>query len=166
MAAIGHSPSISPAVSPTATKTFGYVRTSQRDRDTATSPDYHPVRSVRRRDRVSSSDPVYVLSNRHDFSSAEDFILAMRGTGSATIVGDTTAGVTGGPIVRELANGWTYELSQWIEYTADKKAFEGVGIAPDVVVKSNAADGSRQQAILRWRKRARLLAAAVSPLNR
>jgi C-terminal processing protease CtpA/Prc len=78
------------------------------------------------------------LSNRHDFSSAEDFILAMRGTGRAKIVGDTTAGVTGGPIVRELANGWTYELSQWIEFTADKKPFEGIGLAPDIVVKSNA----------------------------
>jgi C-terminal processing protease CtpA/Prc len=63
----------------------------------------------------------------------------MRGTGAAKIVGDTTAGVTGGPIVRELANGWTYELSQWIEFTSDKKPYEGIGLPPDIVVRSNAA---------------------------
>jgi C-terminal processing protease CtpA/Prc len=56
-----------------------------------------------------------------------------------TIVGDTTGGASGGPIVRELPNGWTYELSQWIEYTPNKTTFEGVGLAPDVVVKPTSA---------------------------
>ena len=118
------------------TKTFGYIRL-RNGPGHGDFTDYLPA-DVSPRGPRQFLGPVYVLSNRHDFSSAEDFVLAMRGTGSATIVGDTTAGVTGGPIVRELANGWTYELSQWIEYTADKKTFEGVGLAPDVVVKSNA----------------------------
>jgi C-terminal processing protease CtpA/Prc len=81
------------------------------------------------------SGPVYVLTNRGDYSSSEDFVLAMRIMPQVTIVGDTTGGASGGPIVRELPNGWTYELSQWIEYTPDKKTFEGVGLAPDIVVK-------------------------------
>ena len=85
------------------------------------------------------SGPVYVLTNRGDYSSAEDFVLAMRVRPQTTIVGDTTGGASGGPIVRELPNGWTYELSQWIEYTTDKKTFEGAGLAPDIVVKPTAA---------------------------
>jgi len=81
---------------------------------------------------------VFVLANRHSFSSAEDFVLAMRAIPGVMIVGDTTAGATGGPIVRELANGWTYELSEWIEYTADRVPFESVGLAPTIVARTTA----------------------------
>jgi carboxyl-terminal processing protease len=86
---------------------------------------------------------VYVLTNRRDFSSAEDFVLATRVIPRVTIVGDSTAGASGGPIVRELANGWSYELSEWIEYTPNKKMFEGVGLAPDVEVKAAASDAAK-----------------------
>jgi len=81
------------------------------------------------------SGPVVVLTSRRDYSSAEDFVLAMRALPRTTVVGDTTGGASGGPIVRELANGWTYQISQWIEYTPAKQIFEGIGLAPDVVVK-------------------------------
>ena len=118
------------------TQTFGYIRL-RNGPGHGDFTDYIPA-NVSPRGSRKFSGPVFVLSNRHDFSSAEDFILAMRGTGFSTIGGDTTAGVTGGPLARELPNGWTYELSQWIEYTKDKKAFEGIGLAPDVVVTSNA----------------------------
>lgn len=116
--------------------TFGYIKLRNGTKH-GDFTDYIAADVVPRGPRQFTG-PVYVLSNRHDFSSAEDFLLAMRGTGTAKIVGDTTAGVTGGPIVRELANGWTYELSQWIEFTADKKPFEGFGLVPDVAVKSNS----------------------------
>jgi carboxyl-terminal processing protease len=85
---------------------------------------------------------VYVLTNRRDFSSAEDFVLAMRALPRVTVVGDTTAGASGGPISRELANGWSYELSEWIEYTPAKQTFEGIGLAPDVFVRATAADAT------------------------
>jgi C-terminal processing protease CtpA/Prc len=67
----------------------------------------------------------------------------MRSIPGVTVVGDTTAGASGGPIVRELANGWTYQLSEWIEYTTAYATFEDVGLAPDIVVKASAADMSR-----------------------
>jgi carboxyl-terminal processing protease len=81
---------------------------------------------------------VLVLANRHSCSSAEDFVLAMRSIPGVVTVGDTTAGASGGPIVRELANGWTYELSEWIEYTPEKAAFESVGLAPTVFAKTTS----------------------------
>lgn len=86
---------------------------------------------------------VYLLTNRRDFSSAEDFVLAMRTITKVTVVGDTTAGASGGPIPRELANGWDYEMSEWIEYLPSKKMFEGVGLAPDVYVA--ATQGTDKQ---------------------
>lgn len=84
--------------------------------------------------------PVFVLTNRRDFSSAEDFVLAMRAIPKVTVIGDTTAGASGGPIPRELANGWSYEISEWIEYLPSREMFEGVGLAPDVFVRATAAD--------------------------
>ncbi len=86
---------------------------------------------------------VLVLANRHSFSSAEDFVLAMRTVPGVTIIGDTTGGASGGPIVRELANGWTYELSEWIEYTPQHVSFESIGLAPTLVVKGTAEDQLR-----------------------
>ena len=85
---------------------------------------------------------VYVLANRGSVSSAEDFVLAMRSLPNVTILGDTTAGYSGGPIVRELANGWTYQLSEWIQYTIEHRSFEGVGLAPDVIVQATASDAA------------------------
>ena len=81
------------------------------------------------------SGSVLVLSNRGCISAAEDFILAMRVLPTATIVGDTTVGASGGPLVRELANGWTYQISQWIAYTPEHSTFEGIGLAPNMFVK-------------------------------
>jgi C-terminal processing protease CtpA/Prc len=75
-------------------------------------------------------------------SAAEDFTLAMHSLPTATIVGDTTIGASGGPLVRELANGWTYQLSQWIAYTADHKTFEGIGLPPDIYVKGSSSISS------------------------
>jgi C-terminal processing protease CtpA/Prc len=86
---------------------------------------------------------VFVLANRHSFSSAEDFVLAMRAIPGVMIVGDTTAGATGGPIIRELANGWTYQLSEWIEYTPDRVPFESVGLAPTIVARTTADESAR-----------------------
>jgi carboxyl-terminal processing protease len=90
---------------------------------------------------------VAVLTDRRTMSSAEDFVLALRTRDELTVVGDTTAGASGGPVTRELANGWTYQLSEWMEFTADKRLFEEVGLAPDIVarpasVTANAANAA------------------------
>lgn len=112
---------------------FGYVRLRNGASHSAFSNEIpetvKPVGAQR------FTGPVYVLSNRRCMSSAEDFILAMRALPQVKIVGDTTAGASGAPLVRELANGWTYTISQWIAYTADRQTFEGVGLIPDATVK-------------------------------
>jgi hypothetical protein len=83
---------------------------------------------------------VVVLTNRRVYSSAENFVLAMEALPSVTTMGDTTAGASGRPMTRELSNGWTYTVSTWIEYTADQKIFENIGLAPDVYVTARMTD--------------------------
>ncbi len=116
-------------------RTAGYVRL----RNGPAHDDFTPeIAEVVKPEGHHFSGPVVVLTNRRSMSSSEDFVLAMRAIPGNTIMGDTTAGASGGPLVRELANGWTYQLSQWIAYTADHQTFEGVGLAPDVVVKPSS----------------------------
>lgn len=125
----------------TTERSYGWVRLRNGPKHTDFT-DYIE-RTVTPAGSRSFSGAVYILTNRHDFSSAEDFVLAMRALPHVTVVGDTTAGASGGPLSRELTNGWSYELSEWIEYLPGKKMFEGVGLAPDVVVKAAARDASR-----------------------
>ncbi|MEQ9101704.1 MAG: S41 family peptidase [Imperialibacter sp.] len=78
--------------------------------------------------------PVVVLTDRKTYSASEEFVLAMRLFPQVTIVGDTTGGGSGNPILRELPNGWTFRLSSWIAADPDNNTYEGIGLFPDVVV--------------------------------
>jgi carboxyl-terminal processing protease len=87
--------------------------------------------------------PVVVLINRHVYSAAEEFALAMMATPSVTTVGDTTGGVLGGLLERELPNGWTYQLSQSIRYSIDRHPFRGVGVVPAIALAFTVSDSER-----------------------
>lgn len=120
-------------------RTYGYVRL----RDGPAHDDFtgyiaERVHPAGRR----FSGPVAVLTNRRTMSAAEDFLLAMRSIPGVRVIGDTTAGASGGPIVRELPNGWTFQLSEWIAYTANREPFEGIGLAPDIALRASAQDGT------------------------
>ena len=90
-----------------------------------------------------ANSAVVVLTNRHVYSSAEDFVLALRELPNVTIVGDTTGGSSGKPITRELANGWTFTVSTWIEYDLERRPIEDAGVAPAIVVRAQPSDVSR-----------------------
>jgi C-terminal processing protease CtpA/Prc len=121
-------------------RTFGYVRLRNGARHDQFSDDI--AETVKPEGSRHHAGRALVLSNRGCMSAAEDFILAMHALPTVTVVGDTTVGASGGPLVRELANGWTYQLSQWVAYTADHKTFEGVGLPPDVAVKAGSISGT------------------------
>ena len=87
--------------------------------------------------------PIYLLTNGRTVSSGEVFVLALRTNPRVLVVGDTTAGASGGPTARELSNGWIYEVSEWVEYTLQHTTYEGIGLAPDIVVKPVASDFAR-----------------------
>lgn len=86
--------------------------------------------------------PVIALTNRRAVSAAEDFVLAMRARPNTELLGDTTTGGLGNPMVRELPNGWTFRVPQWIQYGPGMEVFEGIGIGPTVVVPHSAADSA------------------------
>jgi C-terminal processing protease CtpA/Prc len=92
---------------------------------------------------VRFTGPVALLTNRHTFSAAEDFALALRTMPHVLSVGDTTGGGGGNPIARELANGWSYRIPRWIAYTPDTVSIEGVGLAPDTTVWITANDAAQ-----------------------
>ena len=89
-----------------------------------------------------------MLSNRRLHERGEDFILAMRIIPAATVVGDTTIGASGGPLVRELANGWTYQLSQWIEYTRGAQDLRGRRTGAEHRREDQSSDLSTTDAVL------------------
>lgn len=84
--------------------------------------------------------PVVVLTGRGSASSNESFIAAMRELPNVTTMGDVTAGASANPETFQLGGGWTYTVSRWIDYTADKQIIEDHGIAPMVPVPATAAD--------------------------
>lgn len=84
--------------------------------------------------------PVVVLTSRKTSSAAEDYVMYMQVLPNVTIVGDTTGGGTGSPVLRELPNGWSYRLSTSYAETADHKLVDSKGIVPDVTVQTSVAD--------------------------
>jgi C-terminal processing protease CtpA/Prc len=84
--------------------------------------------------------PVALLTNRHCFSSAEGTILMMKALPNVTVIGDTTGGGSANPITLTLPNGWSYRVSRWIQYTAQKTIFEGTGLPPNIPLWISSAD--------------------------
>ncbi|MBN2521003.1 MAG: S41 family peptidase [Bacteroidales bacterium] len=78
--------------------------------------------------------PVVILTNRRCYSATELFILKMRVLPNITVVGDTTGGLVGSPIFRELPNGWTFRLSNTQVVTYEMEYIEEVGLPPDIEV--------------------------------
>jgi C-terminal processing protease CtpA/Prc len=83
---------------------------------------------------------VVLLTNRQCFSSAEEFILMMKVRPGVTVMGDVSGGGSGNPITLELPNGWQFSVSRWVQYTAQMKFFEEVGLAPDIPAAISPAD--------------------------
>jgi len=83
---------------------------------------------------------VALLTNRRCFSSAEGTILMMKALPNVTQIGDTTGGGSANPITLTLPNGWSYRVSRWIQYTAQKTVFEGIGLPPNIPIWISPAD--------------------------
>jgi len=89
------------------------------------------------------SKPVMVLTNRQIFSSAEDLVLAMRTSPNTTVVGDTTGGGSGNPMLRLLPNGWNYAIPRWQQVDMQMEYIEGRGIHPDIPLWITSQDSIR-----------------------
>jgi carboxyl-terminal processing protease len=83
--------------------------------------------------------PIYtgrliVLTDNDCASSCEDFVMPLKVSHRATIVGDRTFGSSGQPITRKISDDITYRISAKRMFFGDGSPFEGVGIEPDIKV--------------------------------
>jgi hypothetical protein len=92
---------------------------------------------VPNKSRPAYRGKVAVLIGPACMSSNESFILMMKAAG-ATLVGEKTWGSSGNPKPHELGNGVTVLLPSWKDMLPDGSVLEGVGISPDVEIKSDA----------------------------
>jgi C-terminal processing protease CtpA/Prc len=78
--------------------------------------------------------PVAVLTSARTYSAAEDFCIAFRQLGRGPIVGQTTGGSTGQPLVQPLPGGGRVRICTKRDTAGDGSEWIGMGIAPDIAV--------------------------------
>jgi carboxyl-terminal processing protease len=80
-------------------------------------------------------------------SACEDFLVPLKTTGRALLVGETTFGSSGEPYVHEFGNGMRIKIGAKRQYFPDGSPFEGLGIRPDVeVAREHALDAALELA--------------------
>jgi C-terminal processing protease CtpA/Prc len=84
--------------------------------------------------------PIVVLANGRTYSAAEDFLVAYVTSGRGKLVGETSGGSTGNPLLFKLPGGGMAFICAKDDSFGDGRIFEGIGIAPDITVKPTIAD--------------------------
>jgi Peptidase family S41 len=91
---------------------------------------------------------VVVLTGQHVMSSCEAFLLMMQTVPDCVLIGEASYGSSGNPQRYELPNGVTVSLPSWKAMTAAGDEFEGIGIAPDIEIKTTWEDFAESDPIL------------------
>ncbi len=85
--------------------------------------------------------PVAVLTGPATFSAAEDFLVVLKASGRARLVGEASAGSTGQPLaITGLPAGGRARICTKRDTFPDGTEFVGVGVLPDVEVRPTIAD--------------------------
>lgn len=82
---------------------------------------------------------VALITNRKDFSAANEFVKYMRCCSNVIQIGDKSGGGAGIPFSSELPNGWNVRFSACPMYDKDRNCTE-FGIAPDIYVSLTTKD--------------------------
>ncbi|MEO0469066.1 MAG: S41 family peptidase [Bacteroidota bacterium] len=93
---------------------------------------------------------VVLLTDRNSVSAAEIFTLLMTQNDNVVLVGDTTFGAfSDASFERFLPNGWVYNLSHQLYLDPNGDFLDGIGMAPDVLIKNTSADiANKRDAVL------------------
>lgn len=78
--------------------------------------------------------PVAVLIGPNTYSAAEDFLVPLKMSGRARLVGTPTGGSTGQPLIVEVYGAYARICTKW-DRMPDGTEFVGVGVQPDVHVE-------------------------------
>jgi carboxyl-terminal processing protease len=84
--------------------------------------------------------PIALLTCDSVFSGGEIFALAMKQLPNVTIIGEHTNGIFSYQLEKKLANGWRYNLSYQVYYSADMICYEGKGVPADISALNTKAD--------------------------
>lgn len=85
--------------------------------------------------------PVVVLTGPSTFSAAEDFLVVVKASRRARLVGEPTGGSTGQPLrIDGLPAGGIARICTKRDTFPDGTEFVGVGVQPDVLVRPTIAD--------------------------
>lgn len=81
-----------------------------------------------------------VLMGPRCVSSNESFLLMMKTAPGCKLIGEHSRGASGNPKPVRLANDVVVNLSSWRDMLPDGTCFEGVGIKPDIEVRTTPND--------------------------
>jgi len=81
-----------------------------------------------------------VLTGPGTFSAAEDFLVPLKYSRRALLVGEKTGGSTGNPIVVQLPGGGMFKVVSKRDMFPDGLEFVGIGILPDVEIHPTQQD--------------------------
>jgi carboxyl-terminal processing protease len=84
--------------------------------------------------------PLIVLADIGCASSCEDFLMPLKESKRARVLGQASYGSTGQPYMVDFGNGMGFRVSTRRVYFPDGSPFEGVGIAPDVEARPSLDD--------------------------
>ena len=84
--------------------------------------------------------PVRVLTSAGTYSAAEDFAIAFDALGRGVIVGETTGGSTGQPLMVKLPGGGMARICTKADTYPDGREWVGIGIKPGLEVHPTVAD--------------------------
>jgi C-terminal processing protease CtpA/Prc len=84
--------------------------------------------------------PLVILTGGVASSTAEDFIISLRHSGRAALVGERTAGSAGNPIQIPLPGGGSFEVATFTAVYPDGREYVGIGIQPDIEVHPTRID--------------------------
>ena len=107
-------------------------------------------------DRVLEPNPkgpqyrgrIAVLMGPRCVSSNESFLLMMKTVPGCKLIGQHSRGASGNPKPVRLANDVVVNLSSWRDMLPDGTCFEGIGIKPDIEVRTTPADFVNRDPVL------------------
>jgi carboxyl-terminal processing protease len=83
---------------------------------------------------------LFLLVDRFCGSACEDFVMPFKDTSRAVVVGETTQGSSGNPYRVDLGSGMRVAVGAVRYRFPDGAPFEGVGIAPNVMIERRISD--------------------------
>ncbi|MBK8806101.1 MAG: S41 family peptidase [Bacteroidales bacterium] len=92
-----------------------------------------------KKENIKYQKKVVLVTNRLVYSAANDFAMKMKALPNVILMGDTTGGGGGVPILNELYNGWSVRYSANPMFDSEKKHTE-FGIAPTYFVQMDTTN--------------------------